>query len=226
MVGTTKYTDEQINFILDRTVREIPRGETNNVHLQAVAEFQRRYNQPDFGLNQVRYVTERYGTDPAYGNRAANIIRRQGAGADFSPLQRTDQFLIADPTMAGRKSTESTKHANPPRENACTRCNGSGVEPSKGIQQEPSSKRRKGTSTSGTALHQAQQATATPPSRSQPPRAARATRLPSQSPLSNNHMMLPGARQSPHSSFSDIASPSYNGGGVYGSNNAAPRPGD
>jgi hypothetical protein len=67
MVGTTKYTDEQIHFILDRTVRVIPRGDTAKVHDQTVRDFRRRFGNEDFGVNQVRYVTERYGSDPLYG---------------------------------------------------------------------------------------------------------------------------------------------------------------
>jgi len=67
MTGTTKYTNEQINFILERTVREIARGDTNRVHAQTVEEFKKKFGVEDFGPNQVRYVTDRYGTDPIYG---------------------------------------------------------------------------------------------------------------------------------------------------------------
>lgn len=60
MVGTIKYTDEQIYFILDQTVREIPRGETNQLYERVAKEFLQRYDvEVDFGVSQVRYVTER-----------------------------------------------------------------------------------------------------------------------------------------------------------------------
>ncbi|KAI1435557.1 hypothetical protein GGR50DRAFT_317965, partial [Xylaria sp. CBS 124048] len=94
MVGTTKYTEEQINFILDRTVKIIPRGKTSEVHHRTAREYAERFGDQDFNVNQVRYVTERYGSDALYGNRWANLVRDTEAVAVASPATPGSDLAI------------------------------------------------------------------------------------------------------------------------------------
>ncbi|KAI1821275.1 hypothetical protein F4861DRAFT_551961 [Xylaria intraflava] len=125
MVGTTKYTEEQIHFILDRTVKIIPRGETSRLHDQVVEEYKERFGVEDFGANQVRYVTERYGTDPVYGNRWANIVKGQGISPTSHPL--SSDLPRTDKAMPG---ANQTLHRGDSGERVvCRHCNGLGTVP-------------------------------------------------------------------------------------------------
>ncbi|CAJ2499983.1 Uu.00g028360.m01.CDS01 [Anthostomella pinea] len=125
MVGTTKYTDEQISFILERTVRPIPRGETNNVHLQVVDDFKKKYGKPTFGLNQVRYVTERYGSDPAYGNRWAALVRSQQNMSD--PMSQDQEAAPISPIIPTATAKRVAQRSTKGKFALCTACNGTGV---------------------------------------------------------------------------------------------------
>ncbi|KAI3322709.1 hypothetical protein HD806DRAFT_523029 [Xylariaceae sp. AK1471] len=126
MVGTTKYTDEQIHFVLDRTVRVIPRGDTNKVHDQAVKDFKKRYGVEDFGVNQVRYITERYGSDPLYGNRWANMIKGH---AKLSPalLSFDEDFPLPDNLAPSAK--RSLQKGIKTKNLLCEHCGGLGTIP-------------------------------------------------------------------------------------------------
>ncbi|KAI1811771.1 hypothetical protein GGS20DRAFT_588205 [Poronia punctata] len=125
MTGTTKYTPEQIHFILDRTVREIPRGDTTRIHAQAVEDFRKAFGVEDFGLNQVRYVTDRYGTDPEYGNRAANLVRgRTGATPALLALNRNNI-----PDMLTASARRVLEKGNKSKSIICESCGGLGTIP-------------------------------------------------------------------------------------------------
>ncbi|KAI1485714.1 hypothetical protein F5X96DRAFT_690000 [Biscogniauxia mediterranea] len=134
MVGPTRYTDEQINFILDRTVRDVARGETVNLHLAVAREFREAFGEPDFGLNQVRYVTERYGSDPDYGNRWGKLVRPVAQPLPApAPAPAQDAGAVAVPTTPGvrrlararaRKAITTTKR----RFVLCAHCGGAGVQ--------------------------------------------------------------------------------------------------
>ncbi|KAI8628915.1 hypothetical protein F5Y19DRAFT_485258 [Xylariaceae sp. FL1651] len=125
MVGTTKYTDEQIHFILDKTVRQIPRGKTNDVYCDTVREFKERYGIEEFGLNQVRYVTERYGTDPVYGNRWANLPKPQ---APRPPIPLPDEDDLPMPFNMTPGAKRILRRGANGRYTLCTHCDGTGLE--------------------------------------------------------------------------------------------------
>ncbi|KAI1334373.1 hypothetical protein F5Y15DRAFT_420902 [Xylariaceae sp. FL0016] len=133
MVGTTKYSEEQINFILDRTIRPINRGDTIPVYLQTAQDFKDEFGITEFGLNQVRYVTERYGSDPAYGNRWANLVRpvvpmfeAPPASDAKSPVQdQDDSFDI--PEHATMRVRRAAQRGSQGKLTLCTHCNGTGV---------------------------------------------------------------------------------------------------
>ncbi|KAI0594781.1 hypothetical protein F4775DRAFT_605899 [Biscogniauxia sp. FL1348] len=121
MVGPTRYTDEQINFILDRTVRDVPRGETVNLHLAVARDFREAYDEPDFGLNQVRYVTERYGSDPDYGNRWGKLVR---------PVSQVLARDTGVPAAAAATTTPGARRLARARGRLalCAHCGGTGVQ--------------------------------------------------------------------------------------------------
>ncbi|KAI5918353.1 hypothetical protein F4810DRAFT_715607 [Camillea tinctor] len=123
MVGPTRYTDEQINFILDRTVRDVPRGETVNLHRAVARDFREAYKQPDFGLNQVRYVTERYGSDPDYGNRWGKLVRPV---ASATPPTPQDTGVPVRETPGARRLARKSKGGG--MFALCAHCGGSGVQ--------------------------------------------------------------------------------------------------
>ncbi|KAI2638499.1 hypothetical protein GGS21DRAFT_549002 [Xylaria nigripes] len=146
MVGTTKYTEEQIHFILDRTVKVVPRGETARVHDQAVKEYRERFGDEDFGVNQVRYVTERYGGDPLYGNRWANMIKGTGKFSTTS-LPRGSQTPSQTPSPSNM--TPSAKRVlqdgSQSKNVICSHCSGLGVVPSNRSQDSRPSSGQHGT---------------------------------------------------------------------------------
>ncbi|KAI1501161.1 hypothetical protein F5X99DRAFT_409305 [Biscogniauxia marginata] len=125
MVGPTRYTDEQINFILDRTVREIPRGETTNIHLEAAREYREAFGDPVFGLNQIRYVTERYGWDPDYGNRWGNLIHLTPQVPSARPPSEREKGIPADLTPGAKKLI---RKGNKAKFALCDHCGGTGVQ--------------------------------------------------------------------------------------------------
>ncbi|RYP20650.1 hypothetical protein DL767_009412 [Monosporascus sp. MG133] len=109
MVGCQKYTDDQINFILDCHFRGTP-------HTQIKDEFLERFNFPSYNIKRVQYVVEHYGRNPKYGNRLINKIRNSKAPSTVSPPPREDKLPSLDEEKpAGGTDTPGRGPARPAR---------------------------------------------------------------------------------------------------------------
>lgn len=67
MANNKEYTPEQINFILDRTVKLLPREKAVDLFAETAQDFRQEYGVEDFGVREAQFVTDRYGWDPLYG---------------------------------------------------------------------------------------------------------------------------------------------------------------
>ncbi|RYO82279.1 hypothetical protein DL762_006690 [Monosporascus cannonballus] len=139
MVGCQKYTDDQINFILDRHFRGVP-------HTQIKDEFLDHFKFPSYNVKRVQYVVEHYGRNPKYGrNRIINKVCNSKAPSTVSPSPREDKLPSLDKKKPaeetdtpGRgpprpaRSSRSSRSAHPvqgsPQTNTivCLACNGTG----------------------------------------------------------------------------------------------------
>ncbi|RYO97237.1 hypothetical protein DL765_011285 [Monosporascus sp. GIB2] len=109
MVGCQKYTDDQINFILDRHFSGIP-------HTQIKDEFLDHFNFPSYNIKRVQYVVEHYGRNPKYGNRIINKVRNSKAPSTVSPSPGEDKFPSLDKKKpAGGTDTTGRGPARPAR---------------------------------------------------------------------------------------------------------------
>ncbi|RYP62657.1 hypothetical protein DL769_007219 [Monosporascus sp. CRB-8-3] len=106
MVGCQKYTDDQINFILDRHFRGIP-------HTQIKDEFLEHFNFPSYNIKRVQYVVEHYGRNPKYGlnepdhDQTSRLVRDF---LNFQPprtTQSTDLYGVIDPALTTHQPTDS-----------------------------------------------------------------------------------------------------------------------
>ncbi|RYP66567.1 hypothetical protein DL771_007720 [Monosporascus sp. 5C6A] len=133
MVGCQKYTDDQVNFILDRHFRGIP-------HTQIKDEFLEHFNFPSYNIKRVQYVVEHYGRNPKYGrNRIINKVRTSKAPSTASPSAREDKLpSLEEEKPAGGTGTLGRGPARParsarpvqrspqPNTIVCLSCNGTG----------------------------------------------------------------------------------------------------
>ncbi|RYO98687.1 hypothetical protein DL764_007013 [Monosporascus ibericus] len=132
MVGCQKYTDDQINFILDRHFSGMP-------HPQIKDEFLEHFNFPSYSVKRVQYVVEHYGRNPKYGNRTINKVRNSKAPSTVSPSPREaklDQQKPAGgtdtprrgPARPGRqaRSAQPVQRSPQPNTIVCLSCNGTG----------------------------------------------------------------------------------------------------
>ncbi|RYP44369.1 hypothetical protein DL768_009171 [Monosporascus sp. mg162] len=132
MVGCQKYTDDQINFILDRHFGGIS-------HTQIKDEFLQRFNFPSYSVKRVQYVVEHYGRNPKYGNRLLNKVRNSKAPSTVSPSQREDKLPSLDEEKpaggtdnlrrgpAGpARSAQPVQRSPQPNTIVCLSCNGTG----------------------------------------------------------------------------------------------------
>ncbi|KAI0405797.1 hypothetical protein F4802DRAFT_596761 [Xylaria palmicola] len=92
-------TEEQIKFILDRTVRMMSQGETNNLYENTAEAFSMLYG-IEVGADQVQYVTEMYRNDPLYGNPGAGIVTSGPEDSATIP-SFNDTFFLSSNTMSG-----------------------------------------------------------------------------------------------------------------------------
>ncbi|KAH9906534.1 hypothetical protein F4778DRAFT_778924 [Xylariomycetidae sp. FL2044] len=181
MGGSTKYTDEQINFVLDRAIQYVPRGELEDLHRQIVEEFLNRWDDMEnFGIPQVRYIVERYGRDPQYGNRRVNVVRPgpipEGPGpilegAEGPQPPRTSWRAI---NVRNRPAAVEASRAEPRLYPLCEHCDGTGLKPVLNKNNQP---RQQAAQNEG-PTHQDNQSMSTgghlayPPSTAEDPRAA------------------------------------------------------
>ncbi|RYP61641.1 hypothetical protein DL770_009749 [Monosporascus sp. CRB-9-2] len=132
MVGCQKYTDDQINFILDRHFGGIP-------HPQIKDEFLERFNFPSYSAKRVQYVVEHYGRNPKYGNRLINKVRNSKAPPTVRPSAREDKFPNLDEEKPARgtdtpgrgparpaRSAQPVQRSPQPNTIVCLSCNGTG----------------------------------------------------------------------------------------------------
>lgn len=57
-------------FVLEKTCKKFARGEANRVYLAVSRQFREHFGEKewsDFTINQVKYITEKYGRDPDFG---------------------------------------------------------------------------------------------------------------------------------------------------------------
>ncbi|KAI0839079.1 hypothetical protein F5Y06DRAFT_295697 [Hypoxylon sp. FL0890] len=93
-----KDHDDVIHFILKRTIPDhpVPRGETKALYHSVAREVRENFNLRGLiDYTGIKYVTEKYGSDPVYGNRKMSVIYPARTGTDNTPGARDKTFRKA-----------------------------------------------------------------------------------------------------------------------------------
>ncbi|KAI1138260.1 hypothetical protein F5Y05DRAFT_413574 [Hypoxylon sp. FL0543] len=83
-----KDHEDVIHFILKRTIPDypVPRGATKALYHSVAKEVRENFNLRGLvDYTGIKYVTEKYGSDPVYGNRKMSVIHPAGKRTDGAP---------------------------------------------------------------------------------------------------------------------------------------------